>query len=185
MAGEAVTPVSSSGYVLGTSKQQGADARITRPNNATPYTANMMIGNATTSQLFYTNFFPGNGATGLLVNARLTLNLAAITLPAGLAVRAHIFNDVPPAALGADQVAFQSLQANDDVKLGTVDFSSFQLGGTGSDLIESYGSFPTGAVLPIVAAANKRSLVVYLMALGGFTLPASTIVGCSFWPSFN
>jgi hypothetical protein len=155
-----------------------ADADITRPNNATAYAAGGAIGDASNCVFTFSSFFRQAGATGLLTNARLVINKAAITVPSGIQIRGHIFNATPSSPPAADQADYLSLLANSDAKLGNVDFTNFVTGVTGSsksDIIESYGTLCTAGPLPLKAAAADTKLFMVLASLGAWTPIASMV----------
>ena len=78
----------------------------------------------------------------------------------------------PAAASGlADQNAFPTNDADAAIKLGLVQFSTWYIGGTGSNEIESYGA-PVLSQQPIIAGAASQNLYAVLVANSAFT-PAS------------
>lgn len=155
---------------------QPADASIARPANTTAYAAHNAIGNASLTLFKFSNFFRAKGGSGILTGARLVANLAAIATSNMGAVRMHLFNAAPTVASGlVDQGAFMTLFADESAKLGWADFSSWSIGGTGSDTIESYGALPA-TPLPLIGAAQAADLYAVLEATGAFTPAASQVV---------
>lgn len=163
--------------VTGSSAWAKADANLTRPGDATPYVLHGAIGAAAECRFVWTNFFEANGAHEVLTGLRLVFNLAAITVPAGAIVRAHLYNADPVAALSAnaDKAVFKTMVANQASKLGFVDFNTFNIGGTGSDCIESYG-VPVVSPLHLKAASAARDLYALLECVGAFTPPNAGII---------
>jgi len=151
----------------------GADATITRPNNATPYTAHKAIGSASVVLFTFTNFFRVAGGTGVFAGSRLQISTAGtpIVVPSGIQIRAHLFNSVPTLPAG-DQSPLLTLDANADKRLGTIDFTSWQVGDTDSDLILSHG-IPNLSPWELKAATGSRNLYAVLEASVGFIPPAS------------
>jgi hypothetical protein len=155
---------------------QLADSALTRPANTTAYAANQAIGSNTTALFKFSGFLRANGGSALLTGLRLVASLSGIAASNMGAIRAHLFNAAPSIANGlVDQGTFNTLLADDLFKLGTVDFSTWNIGGGGSNLIESYGA-PALSPLPIIGAQTPapgaRDLYVILVATGAFT-PAS------------
>ena len=155
---------------------QPADSALTRPANTTAYAANQALGSSTTALFKFSGFFRANGGSALLTGLRLVASLSGIAASNMGPIRAHLFNAAPSTAAGlVDQGTFNTLLADDLLKLGTADFSAWNLGGGGSNLIESYGA-PALSPLPIIGAQTPapgaRDLYLILVATGAFT-PAS------------
>jgi hypothetical protein len=155
---------------------QPADSALTRPANTTAYAANQAIGSSTTVLFKFSGLFRANGGSASLTGLRVVASLSGIAASNMGAVRAHLFNAAPSIAAGlVDQGTFNTLLADDLFKLGTVDFSTWNVGGGGSNLIESYGA-PALSPLPIIGAQTPapgaRDLYMILVATGAFT-PAS------------
>lgn len=155
---------------------QPADSSLTRPNNATAYSANQVVGSSAVGIFTFTKFFRGKGSSGLLTGARLVASVASIATSNMGSITGHLFN-VSPGGGGAlsDQATFETLFADDSAKLGTISFSVWNIGGTGSNLIESYGA-PVLAPLPIIAAAQAQELYLVLAASAAFTPIASAVI---------
>lgn len=153
---------------------QPADAALTRPANTTAYANHNSIGSSTSCLFKFTSFFRIKGGSGLLTGARLIANLAAIATSNMGAIRMHLFNAAPSSNGGSglvDQGTFETLFSDEAAKLGVIDFSTWSIGGTGSDTIESYGT-PILTPMPVIAAATAADLYAVLEATGAFT-PAS------------
>lgn len=150
---------------------QAADAALTRPANATPYTAGMALGSSGATVFRFGTFFRQVAGSGLLTGARLVASLSGIGVANMGAITGHVFNVTPTGAPAADQLQFASLVADDLTKLGTISFSAWNIGGTGSNLIESYGTLALQP-LPLIAGSTAQELYVVLAATGGWT-PAS------------
>lgn len=162
------------------------DATITRPNNATGYSANQVIGNATTSTFTYSNFFlPGSNMTGLLTGMVLYASVASIATSNLGNITAYLYNTVPSFSPLADQQTFQTLLADEPPNcIGTVKFSSYVIGGTGSTTIYGYGA-PDITPMPIssvsgpggsINSPNAYTLYVVLVATAAFTPIANAIL---------
>ncbi len=154
---------------------QPADAALTRPNNTTAYAAGEAIGSAAAVVFSFTKFFRASGSSGLLTGARLIASVSGVAAANMGTIRGHLFNALPTAALAtatADQTQFNTLLADDGGKLGVIDFSTWDIGGSGSNLIESYGTLEQNQ-LPLMAAAASQSLYLVLVANGAFTPAAA------------
>ena len=155
---------------------QPADASLRRPGNTTAYAANQAVGSGQSALFKFTGFFRVFGSSALLTGLRLVASLPGIATTNMGAIRAHLFNGAPNIASGlVDQGTFNTLFADDALKLGTVDFSTWSIGGAGSDLIESYGT-PSVSPLPIIAAQGVRDLYAVLVATGVFTPAAAQLI---------
>lgn len=159
-----------------------ADAALTRPANATAYAANQAIGSATAVLFKFSGFFRCPGSSGLLTGMRLTASVASIATTNMGAISAYLYNALPSGALGpnnfaslGDQGTFKLLAADAPQKIGVVNFSTWNGGGTGSDMIDSYGA-PIITPLPIIADPKATDLYCLLVATGAFTPIASAIV---------
>jgi hypothetical protein len=169
-------PQEAAGVTLlaGKANWSAADGAITRSANVTPYAAHNSMGSASNCLFTFTNLFPFVGAQALLTGLKLVMGAASV--PASIVVRAHLFNDDLSAsvlAANADQSTFKTLLASEGAKLGYVDFSSFAIGGSGSDCIESYGT-PSVSPLHLVAKATSRNLYAILEATASFTPPSAS-----------
>ncbi len=154
---------------------QSADASLTRPNNTTAYSANQAVGSSTSALFTFSGFFRAPGGSGLLTGLRLVASGSGIATTNMGAIRAHLFNASPTVASGlSDQGTFTTLVADDKLKLGVADFTSWTIGGTGSTLIESYGSLAFQP-LPIIGAAGSLALFAVLEARGAFTPLAQSV----------
>lgn len=161
---------------------QPADASITRPNNATAYSQFGIVGSATAGLFTFSKFFrvkgsPGTtGSTGLLTGARLVASVGSIATSNMGTIVGHLYN-VAPNGGGTltDQTAFQTLAQDDAAKLGTITWTTWTIGGTGSNLIESYGAL-AATPLPIISAINDNSLYLVLMANAAFTPIANAVI---------
>jgi hypothetical protein len=158
---------------------QPASASLTRPANTNAYANNGAIGSSTSVVFKFPGFFRANGGSALLSGLRAIASVASIATTNMGAITAHLFNASPSAALGlGDQGTWTTLLADDASKVGTVSFSTWTIGGTGSNLIESYGT-PIIAPLPMIGAQTPApgaaDLYAVLVATAVFT-PASAQV---------
>lgn len=148
---------------------QPADAALTRPGNTTAYANHNTIGSITAVIFKWSTFFRGKNSSAILTGARLVANGAAIATANMGAVRMHLFNAAPTAGNGViDQGTWLTLFADENAKQGWADFSSWTIGGTGSDTIESYGTF-SATPSPAIAAPADSALYAVLEATGAFT----------------
>jgi hypothetical protein len=155
---------------------QAADQSLTRPANTSAYAANNAIGSSSSALFKFTSFFRVRGGSGLLTGLRVIASVAGIGTGNMGAIRAHLFNAIPTAANGlVDQGTFNTLFVDDASKLGTVDFSTWTIGGGGSNLIESYGS-PALSPLPLIAAQGAMDLYAILVATAAFAPAAAQVI---------
>jgi len=121
---------------------QPASQTLTRPNNATAYAAGNAIGSSASGGIVYTfpGFFWTPGCSGILIGLRYVASVASIATSNMGTVLAHLYLGLP-SAVGTlvDGNMYPTKIADDPLKLGIVQFSNWYQGGTGSDMIESYG----------------------------------------------
>ena len=129
---------------------------VTRPANATPYTALDVVGGA----IEFTSIGPAGGNVRL-VSADLRIDVAAI--PAGMTTfRLYLYNVTPPSAL-ADNAAWD-LPAGDRASfLGYIDI------GTVLDLGATLYVQADALVKQVKLGTGQTSLFGYLVTAGGFT----------------
>lgn len=161
-----------------------ADQTLTRPANTTAYAAGQALGSDSSVIFSFGDtvnypsakpFFRYVNSSALLTSIRLGCSLSGITASNMGSVIGHVYQTSPTAAEGlVDQNQYPVLQADSPKKLGLVLFNTWFTGGTGSDLIESYGS-PVLSQHPIIAAADTQSLFVVCVANSSFT-PASSAI---------
>lgn len=138
---------------------------ITRPANATPYTANDVLGAAAAALTFPSMApltFAGNANPQVLITGvQLEIDVAAV--PAGMtSFRLYLYNVTPPSAL-ADNAAWD-LPAGDRVSfLGYIDV------GTPVDLGSTLYVETNGINKQLMLPAATTSLFGYLVTNGGFT----------------
>ncbi len=154
---------------------QAADAALTRPANTTAYAAHGGVGSSSSCIFKFTNFFRKNGNTGLLTGLRLMASGSGIGVSNMGSVRAHLYAASPSSPPSADQQTFNTLAANEAIKLGFVDFLQWNIGGSGSDMISSYGT-PSITPLPIAAASGARDLYLVLEATAAFTPLSAAVI---------
>ncbi len=151
-------------------------ASLTRPNNATPYAAQKLIGSGAASLFKFTDFFRRKNSGGLLTSIKLVASVAGIVVADMGAVRAHLYNAAPAPVPGIDQADFAMLAANAAKHIGAVDFGATWMGGgTGSDMIENYGS-PVVSNMQITSALLTKDLYIVLVATAAFTPKAQAII---------
>lgn len=99
---------------------------------------------------------------------------AGITVPSGIAIRAHLFTaDVAATVLSAnaDKGAFRTMAAAMGASLGHVDFTDFVGGGTGADAFYAFGKpavrCHVGAALIADDLTAIRQATAVFVDLGG------------------
>jgi hypothetical protein len=152
-----------------------SDNGLTRPANTTAYAAQQALGSANSCLFKWTNFFQMKGQTGVLVGLRLVVNAAGIATSNMGNVRAHLFSQAPSGAPAADQAVYNELVANAPNKQAIVDFSTWNIGGASSDMIDSYGTPPLSPQ-PVAADPSAKDLYCLLVATGAFTPIASAVI---------
>jgi hypothetical protein len=153
-----------------------ADFSLTRPNNTTAYAANQALGNASVVLYKFTGFFRATGSSALLTGMRIKASVASIATSNMGAITAHLWNAAPATLPAADASAFNLLTADNGAqKLGTVAFSTWNIGGASSDMIDSYGT-PILTPLPLIGAAAAADLYCILVATAAFTPIANAII---------
>lgn len=137
-----------------------AQVTITRPANATAYTALDVVG-ATAAAITFPNMGNRVGDHGLITSVDLRIHVAA--LPSGMTdFKLHLYTKTPPSAL-ADNAAFD-LQAGDrDYYLGFITLS------TVADLGATLYVKADGLNMHYVLSGSETSLYGYLQTVGGFT----------------
>jgi hypothetical protein len=158
--------------VCGSAMFAGADAALVRPADTTATVVGGAIGSASSAVFKFSGFFEGDAAHGLLTGMRLIVSgPAGITVPAGIAIRAHLFTaDVAATVLSAnaDKGAFRTMAAAMGASLGHVDFTDFVGGGTGADAFYAFGK-PAVSPLHVKAADGADDLYAILVATAVFT----------------
>jgi hypothetical protein len=136
-----------------------APLTITRPANATPYTAGDVIG-AAVAALTFPNVGPSGGGEVNITGYLLEIDVAAV--PAGMTTfRLEFFSVTPPSAL-ADNVAF-TLAAGDRASyLGYLDIAAPVA--RGATLISQAGGLKQQITVP-----NGGTVYAYLVTTAGFT----------------
>lgn len=170
--------------VSGQGPVQAADATLTRPNNATGYTAGLALGSGASTIFTFTNILRNNGGTGYLTGVRMEASVASIATSNMGSVRCRIYNASPTSPPAADQAAAPTLVANSGKEMGVVDFSTWSIGGTGSDVIRSWGVL-SPYPLQLQGAAASRNLYSVCYATGSFTPIANAIFNLYFGVTQN
>lgn len=153
-----------------------ADSSLTRPANVTAYAANQGVGSGSTCIFKWTNFFSASGSkTGLLTGLRVVAAAASIGVANMPNLLAHLYTTTPGSPPASDQATFNDLTANQVIELGTVAFGQWNIGGAGSNMIDSYGA-PVIVPLPIRPADGERDLYIVLATTSTATPIASTVV---------
>ena len=138
-------------------------ATITRPDNATPYTGNDVVGAAAAALEF--TLGPASGAEVIITGASLEIDVAAV--PAGMtAFRLHLYNVTPPSAR-ADNAAFDLPAGDRAAYLGYIDL------GTIEDLGSTLFTAQDGLNKPVTLAS--ASLFAYLTTVGAYTPTAQAV----------
>lgn len=164
--------------VCGHAAYVAADAGLARPADTTATIVGGAIGSVSTAVFKFSHFFEGNAGHSLLTGLKLVVSGAdGIAVPAGMAVRAHLFNaDVGASALSAnaDKGVFRTMANAMAASLGHVDFSDFIVGGAGSDAFYSLGA-PALAPLHIKAGEDASDLYAILVARAAYTPIAGAV----------
>lgn len=132
---------------------------VTRPANATPYTAGDVLG-AAAAVVEFTNIGPAGGHI-MLTSADLRIDVAAV--PLGMtSVRWHLYNVTPPSAL-ADNAPWDLPAGDRAGYVGYIDVGSpVDLGG--SLFVQA-----DGINKQVKLADGSTSLFAYMVSNGGFT----------------
>lgn len=138
---------------------------ITRPANATPYTAGDVVGPSTDAGGAILTLSPGggNGSLFKLEGSEMRVDLASV--PAGMtSFRLHLYSATPPSAL-ADNAAWTMPAGDAALYLGYVDL------GTPVDIGDVLYVQTTG-LSKTVRLGENATLFAYLVTAAGYT-PAS------------
>ena len=139
---------------------------LTRPSDATAYTAGDMLSNSTSTTVPITlsSIMRVSGGSGYIVGIRVSTNLKSITPR----LRVHFFN-ANNATLSADNAPYKELYADGSKRLGYYDLGAMttEADSTNSDMSRT---FDQTMRIPIVAADSN--LYAVLVPLDAFT-PAS------------
>jgi hypothetical protein len=119
---------------------------FTRPDNATPYSANDVVGPNVAAVITFTGAARANAGSGNIVKARLVANSATGML--GAVLRLWVYKVAPTPI--ADNSPYTLLWADRANRIGYIDFPALTTEGTGSDSCSSLWSdmplnFTTGA----------------------------------------
>jgi hypothetical protein len=150
---------------------KAADAALARPADATATVIGGAIGSGTSALFKFSNFFEDKGAHALLTGLKLVISGAGIAAPASMAIRAHLYSaDVSGVVLSAnaDKGTWKSMLAAQGDALGYVDFSTFIVGGAGSDAVVGFG-VPVVSPMHLRAADDAKDLFAILVATAVYT----------------
>jgi len=138
----------------------------TRPNDATAYAANDVVGTSPAANMTFSNVIANSGGEFVILGARLEIDIASI--PSGMnSFRLHLY-DAAPAAI-EDNAAY-NLPAGDRSKyLGCVDIP------TPLDLGDTLWSQINNINFVGKLAAGSTSLYGILQTLGAYTPSPSTV----------
>jgi hypothetical protein len=156
---------------------QPSDQILTRSNNTTAYAAGQAIGSTSACVFSFTNFCLYQSGSGLLIGARVGVNGSGIATTNMGSLLGYIYQASPTGAVGVtDGVAYPTLYADDAIYLGTLSFTTWNIGGSGSDTIYSYGS-PLISQQHIIGPTNNRNayMVLVASAASGATLAQAKI----------
>lgn len=159
----------------GRSAVKAADTARIRPNNATNYAANKVIGDGVASLFTFSDFFPEAGGRGWLTKVRVAVSKAGgIAAPTSHSLRAVLFSAPPEQASAIDQADYIMSEANRSKRLTTIDLGYPRTGANGSDQFELEG-FPAGGPELIQAAAGAKDLHLLLVSSGVWTPTAQSV----------
>lgn len=141
---------------------------FTRENNALPYSiGDTVLSSAATPVLVaFPNIFRVNGASALLVLARVVVNVKSVTP----VLRLHFFNASNPVISG-DNLQHQELYADTPKRLGYLELPAMETAANtaSSDMSRSINNSGT---LILTAASNSRNLYALLETRSALTLTA-------------
>jgi len=150
-----------------TSLQSSVIASVTRPDNATPYTALDVVGGASSSILTFSDILPVSGAGFIMMNAWMKIAVNAV--PSGMSsFRLHLYNASPTNI--ADNAAF-NLPAGDLAKyLGYITLS------TPTDLGDNIFTQLENINFKRKLAAASTTIYGMLQTVGGWTPPSLAVL---------
>lgn len=133
---------------------------ITRPANVTPYTANDVVGNATTGVLTFTTMGRVGGQDIIITDVDFRVDLASV--PASMSTfRLHLYDVTPPSAL-LDNAPWDLPAGDRDAYLGYVDITiPIDIGSTLHVQVTN--------MYKKIRVASSGSLFGYLVTAGGYT----------------
>jgi hypothetical protein len=135
-----------------------AQTTVTRPANATPYTAGDVVGGVIP-------FYDMSNANGgvLITSADLRIDVSAV--PAGMtSFRLRLYSATPPSAI-ADNAAWAGKAVDKNLYLGYIDLGSPALAGTGGEWLECQADQNNKQIY----FGGTGALYGYLVTNGGFT----------------
>lgn len=158
------------------SNEGNPTATITRPDNATPYTALDVVGGASTSILTFSNVIPTKGTGFIIMCAWMKIAVSAI--PSGMgSFRLHLYNASPTNI--ADNAAFNIPAADLAKYLGYIELNKPE--GMGDNLFSQKENINFKRKL----ATASNALYGILQTVGAYTPSALVIktvglepVGC-------
>lgn len=141
-------------------------AAMTRPNNATPYTAGDVVGTDVATNMTFSNVVSVAAAMVLITNVLFRIDVAAI--PAGMATfKLHLFSSAPTAII--DNAAWTLIDADRAKYLGYILLDTpIDVGGT---LFSQ--TLQANFILKLAAAST--SLYGQLQTVGGYTPTAVAV----------
>jgi len=140
---------------------------FTRPNDATPYTANDVVSDSTsaTTMQALANAARVSGGSGYVTGIRVATDKKSITPR----IRVHFFNTTG-ATLAADNAAWKDLYADSGKRIGYVDLSAMA---TAVDTTNSDNSRSLDLTVRIPYTCVATSLYFVLETLDAFTPAAN------------
>lgn len=152
-----------------------ADATLTRPANATATAANNCFGASSNCILTWTNFFSANGNTGIMTGMKIAAAAASIGVANMPTLVAHIYTASPSSPPSGDAQPCNLLNANQAIEIATVTFSTWNIGNSGSDMVDSYGVV---TLIPqqIRAGSSSRNMYSVICTTNVVTPVASTVL---------
>lgn len=139
---------------------------LTRPDNATAYTANDVVSNSVSSPtvLTFTNVAAKEGGSGYIIKARLLTDQKANTAQ----FRLHLYSSAPSSQ--ADNIPFGLIYANKSTRVGYLDFDAMST--EDSTASDSAMTLWTTGHIHFVCGTGSRTLYGQLETKSAFT-PAS------------
>jgi hypothetical protein len=160
---------------------QPADTSLTRPNNATTYTAGDAIGSSSAILFSWSNtpFFRSPGSSALITGARIVMSAAGITTGSVGSTFLYLYNAPPTIAGLSDNSPFPLLYSPDDQYRQGLPLTATTWVPTtqaaGSTLVEAFAQ-PSAAQVPIIAQPTSQNLYGVLVAGAAWTPVANAVV---------
>lgn len=142
---------------------------LQRPNTSPTYTSGKAIGTGGNVVFqFPTDILGAPQQTNWLIESLLVVEKLDIAVTDMGVITGHLYNKTPLTPPSGDNQVWRSLMANQSRYLGWIDYTTWRGGGSGSDIVRSYGQAMCSP-MELKAAIDEANLYMILVAGSDFT----------------